>query len=711
MVKKFDSIRAMVAVVTMGYFLLNTVPLMAQTINLRQVTCDPATAAVTNKDILSALSLTDTQLILPAGSLTINPFTVTGQSNLIIEGTVDQGTVQTTLSFPTGSVTGLTLQDSFGTILKNLKVEGPVGSELVVLQGSQGPGVSSSLSIDNYLSIVGGDQVYPNCLSDDSDIDGISDRIEVTTCTDPNNADSDSDGLNDGIEDANQDGIRDQNETDPCQADSDGDGVDDNLDNCPLMVNPAQVDVNGNGIGDLCQYVRVVFDLPVSDKDDNAKEKVTDGIVITGINPIKMRSNYVNGLRFLNPALPPGTYIDMAYLQLTAHRHDSGSTSLTIEGEAVADAQPFIENDYNITSRSKTIANVSWSPDAWLVNGEYDAAQQTPNLKPVIQEIIGQPGWASDNAMALIVTTSSGVRRAEAYVNNLDGNGPVLHLECLIPIDVQDYPEAKDDDINIPIDTETSIAVLADNGNGSDSDANGSLDPASVTLIRGPVNGVITHLNPDGTISYLPNPGFNGIDHFSYNIRDNDGAISNTAMVNVTVGEVQPPPSTTCCDVATTGSYFEAEEYNVLGNNWEVAADSDTSGGNFLNSVINNEDGVSPIGEAAEYHLNFTETGTYYIWFRAKGSRRNSLFYGIDFWSGGDARSRTQDIWNWTNDKNNGIDPPRVTIYSTGPHRLKIWSGNVMKLDGFYLIKDGGAVISDPVIPAGSSVCDPTSCN
>ncbi|BBO68828.1 hypothetical protein DSCA_27580 [Desulfosarcina alkanivorans] len=47
------------------------------------------------------------------------------------------------------------------------------------------------------------------------------------SCTDPDDADTDDDGIADAIEDANQNGTVDAGETDPCNADTDGDGLQD----------------------------------------------------------------------------------------------------------------------------------------------------------------------------------------------------------------------------------------------------------------------------------------------------------------------------------------------------------------------------------------------------------------------------------------------------------------------------------------------------
>ena len=61
----------------------------------------------------------------------------------------------------------------------------------------------------------------------DPDGDGLINQIEWAGCTDPNDGDSDDDGIMDGVEDANHNGIVDPGETDPCKADTDGDGIQD----------------------------------------------------------------------------------------------------------------------------------------------------------------------------------------------------------------------------------------------------------------------------------------------------------------------------------------------------------------------------------------------------------------------------------------------------------------------------------------------------
>lgn len=61
----------------------------------------------------------------------------------------------------------------------------------------------------------------------DSDNDGIDNLTEILLGTNPNDADSDDDGIIDGAEDTNYNGVVDIWETDPTKIDTDGDGIQD----------------------------------------------------------------------------------------------------------------------------------------------------------------------------------------------------------------------------------------------------------------------------------------------------------------------------------------------------------------------------------------------------------------------------------------------------------------------------------------------------
>ncbi len=87
-----------------------------------------------------------------------------------------------------------------------------------------------------------------------------------------------------------------------------------------------------------------------------------------------------------------------------------------------------------------------------------------------------------------------------------------------------------------------NIAVTVNLAN-NDSDvdpmgANGGLDLGSIQIVTGPVNGAV-QVNVDGTVLYTPRADFAGSDTFTYQIRDNEGALSNVATVSMRI--LNPP--------------------------------------------------------------------------------------------------------------------------------------------------------------------------
>jgi thermitase len=74
------------------------------------------------------------------------------------------------------------------------------------------------------------------------------------------------------------------------------------------------------------------------------------------------------------------------------------------------------------------------------------------------------------------------------------------------------------------------LAVLA-----NDSDPDGSLNVASVKIVKAPNKGGTVKVNANGTVSYTPKRAYRGNETFTYNVKDNVGATSNTATVTLTV--------------------------------------------------------------------------------------------------------------------------------------------------------------------------------
>ncbi len=122
----------------------------------------------------------------------------------------------------------------------------------------------------------------------------------------------------------------------------------------------------------------------------------------------------VIGIRFPALAIPKGSQITSAAIQFTCDETSSGTTSLTIRGQSVDNAAGFTTATGNVSGRARTTANVTWSPAAWSTIGAVGAAQRTPELKAIVQEVVDRAGWQSGNALGVIVT-GTGHRCAESF--------------------------------------------------------------------------------------------------------------------------------------------------------------------------------------------------------------------------------------------------------------------------------------------------------
>jgi hypothetical protein len=133
------------------------------------------------------------------------------------------------------------------------------------------------------------------------------------------------------------------------------------------------------------------------------------------------------GVRFAGVPVPRRARIVAAYVQLKVDETGSTPTVLTVAGQASDDAATFTSATRNVSSRPRTTSVVTWSPEPWTSVGAAGLAQRTPDLAPIIQEIVDRAEWASGRALALIVT-GTGKRVADSYDGDRAG-APLLHVE------------------------------------------------------------------------------------------------------------------------------------------------------------------------------------------------------------------------------------------------------------------------------------------
>ena len=169
--------------------------------------------------------------------------------------------------------------------------------------------------------------------------------------------------------------------------------------------------------------------------------------------------------------------------------------------------------------------------------GEAGRDQRTPDLSPVVQELVDRPGWSGGNALALIIT-GTGRRTADSY----DGSAaaaPLLHIDYSLntapvvsitaPPDASTHPEgdpvtftgtstdAEDGDLTASLSwssdldgplgtggslTTSSLSLGTHTVTASSTDSGGLVGTAQVTLTIN-ARPVVTVTSPESGSTFL----------------------------------------------------------------------------------------------------------------------------------------------------------------------------------------------------------------
>lgn len=112
-------------------------------------------------------------------------------------------------------------------------------------------------------------------------------------------------------------------------------------------------------------------------------------------------------------------------------------------------------------------------------------------------------------------------------------------------------PTARNDRVATEAGEAVTVNVLANDSAGS-----GILDPSTVQLTGLPDSGT-ARVNPNGTITYTASATAEGVDSFTYTVRNSTGAISNEATVVISLGTIPdttgPVPTITTTATSPTG--------------------------------------------------------------------------------------------------------------------------------------------------------------
>lgn len=181
-------------------------------------------------------------------------------------------------------------------------------------------------------------------------------------------------------------------------------------------------------------------------------------------------------------------------------------------------------------------------------------------------------------------------------------DGDLVSEEAVVTISVapvNDAPVAGDDGAEVDEDGAVAIPVL-----DNDTDVDG--DALSVAAVGAPANGT-AQVAGDGTITYTPEPDFNGTDSFTYTVSDGRGG-TDSAAVTVTVAPVNDAPVADAKQAATP----EDAAVSVMPTGSDVdgdALDFERAGAPAFGTVRENDDGTFTY--TPDENFNGTDSFTY----------------------------------------------------------------------------------------------------
>ncbi len=154
-------------------------------------------------------------------------------------------------------------------------------------------------------------------------------------------------------------------------------------------------------------------DLRVNRPEDDAEQRLDSTILLNSPNLDFLNGRYI-GLLFQDVGIPQGSTILQATVQFTSAAGSvAGPLTVQIAAETPS-GQSFGTNPGSLGALPTTTHSVAWNVPDWTVVGEAGANELTPDLTPVLQELVNRGDWLPFNGIALIIKGTAGAGRREA---------------------------------------------------------------------------------------------------------------------------------------------------------------------------------------------------------------------------------------------------------------------------------------------------------
>lgn len=316
----------------------------------------------------------------------------------------------------------------------------------------------------------------------DTDGDSISDGVEwLSSCLEPQVPDSDGDLLFDGEEDENFDGVVGEFETDPCSADTDGDGLGDGLElgrddvewpGCTdsgvrVVSNPLAIDSDGDG---LCDGPATLDGLCVGAEDENG-----DGCMQADETSVLAADSDRDGLCDGPLVLGDGVFSGTEFLC-------AGGEDIDADGVVDADETNPLSRDTDedhLLDGCPLGVSLSLCEDRNL-NGVVDAGESDPRIADT------DGGGIPDHEEVLAFGTDP-QNRCDDLIDG-DGDGIDDRVEAALGYDVSN----SDSDNDTILDVDESVAIVDEFG------------CASVTGVHSDEDGIPDALDSDSDDDGIP---------------------------------------------------------------------------------------------------------------------------------------------------------------------------------------------------------------
>jgi len=183
----------------------------------------------------------------------------------------------------------------------------------------------------------------------------------------------------------------------------------------------------GSNTGNTCAQRKITRRIRISDGNDDVEQQPSNGdkMYCTSSDLEFIRDGKIDqivGMRFKNVDVSREDTIVGAYIELKAKKAASAKTNLVIQGEKTVDSPGLCDQGNLLSNKPKTSSSVSWNNlPSWSAN----QIVQTPDITPIVKELVAQNGWNAGNAMTFMVS-GSGMRQAYAYNG---GAAPYLVIE------------------------------------------------------------------------------------------------------------------------------------------------------------------------------------------------------------------------------------------------------------------------------------------